>query len=111
MKKNWILAPMLAILAFVGSFAVVKADADSKEDAKEAKQTSHYSDMAAKYDKMASDQDAIIAEHEAMKVSYTQQHAGMEKHCNAIIKDAKKLKADYESFATWSKMMAKEDMK
>ena len=120
MKKNWILVPMLALLAFVGSVAVVKADADTKEDKMEAKQADHYSDMATKYEKMASDQESVIAEHETMKVDYAKQHAGkpgvsengkMAKHCNMIIKDAKKLKADYEGFASWCKMMAKEDMK
>ncbi len=120
MKKNWILVPVLAILAFVGSMSVVKADADSKEDAVEAKQAAKYSDLAVKYEKLAADQDAIISEHETMKMDMAKKNPGkpgvsvnekMDMHCNTIIKNAKKSKAGFESFASWCKMMAKEDMK
>ena len=109
MKKNWILVSVLAVLAFVGSIGVVKAD--NSNSGTQVKNGTDYSALAAKYDKLAADQDVIITEHETMKVAYTQQHAGMDKHCNAIIKDAKKLKADYVAFADWARLMAKETVK
>lgn len=111
MKKFRILVPVLALLAFIGSFAIVKAD--------DMKQGMDYAALAAKYDKLAADQDAIIAEHQSMLINTDRQNPGsekrggnpMNKHCNAIIKDAKKLKADYVAFAAWARLAAKENVK
>ena len=112
MSKNWILVPTLALLAFAGSIAVVKAD--------EAKKDTDYAALAVKYDKLAAAQDAIIHEHASMKVEKARMHPGkpgisvnaaMDKHCDAIIRDAKKLKADYKAFADWCRLMVKEGLK
>ncbi len=112
MKNNWLLIPAFALLVSFGITPVVKAE--------EAKKGKDYAALASKYEKLAAEQDAVIAEHEGMKVSKAKQHPGkpglsendkMNKHCNAIIKDAKKLKADYESFAAFCKLMAKEGVK
>ena len=73
-----------------------------------------YLSLAARYEQKAQEQQAVIAEHEQMKkegvtektpVSLRQK---MEKHCDAIIKDAAKLKEDYLVFAQYNKMRAAE---
>lgn len=112
MKKKLFWVPVLTFLIGFGFTAVLKAD--------EMKQGTDYAALATKYEKMAADQDAVIAEHETMKTDMEKQHPGkpgvsenakMKKHCDSIIKDAKKLKADYEGFAAWCKLMAKENVK
>jgi outer membrane murein-binding lipoprotein Lpp len=112
MKRNRILVPVLAFLAFTGSIAVGNADADNSG--------SKYSELAAKYDKLAVDQEAIIQEHKQMKADTAKNNPTdsknashpvdkMNAHCDSIIKDAAKLKHDYESFATWARLMDKEN--
>ena len=109
MKKSWILFSALTLLAFAGSLAIVQA--------KEAKKSKDYTALAAKYDKLAAKQAAIVKEHESMLADTDKQNPGsakhggnpMDKHCNSIIKDAKKLQSDYQSFADWCRSMAKED--
>ncbi len=71
---------------------------------------------AAEYEKKAAEQEAVIQEHEKMKEDYKRSHGingkneflftAMQKHCDAIIHDAGKLKADYEGFAQWHRMYA-----
>ncbi len=72
-------------------------------------------DKAAAYEQKAAELDAVVAEHKAMKkagmtdktpVSVRQK---MEKHCDAIITDAAKLRDDYRAFATWHKMQGMEE--
>ena len=74
-------------------------------------------DKAAAYEQKATDLDAVIAEHKAMKkegvtektqVSVRQK---MDKHCDAIIADATKLRDDYKAFATWYRLQATEEKK
>lgn len=77
--------------------------------------------LSQKYEKMASEQDAIIKEHEQMKKDKKSMQAGlpkatrektisdMEKHCDAIISDAKKLGEDYRAMAQWHKMRDEEE--
>jgi len=76
--------------------------------------------MAKSYEEKAAALDAVIAEHEQMKKEYKSKFfinekatpmSGLKKmnaHCDAIIKDAKKLKAEYLDFEKWHEMRAKE---
>jgi hypothetical protein len=76
--------------------------------------------MAKSYEEKAAALDKVIAEHEQMKKDYKTQYfinekvtpvAGLKKmneHCNAIINDAEKLKAQYLDFAKWHRMRAAE---
>lgn len=79
-----------------------------------AEEVAHPHAKAAAYEQKAADLDAVVAEHKAMKkagmtdktpVSVRQK---MEKHCDAIITDAAKLRDDYRAFATWHKMQGME---
>ena len=109
------LIPALALAIGLGALpgSKVKADDTAKSGAID------YAALATKYEKMAADEDAVIAEHQAMLKQADVQNPGnekrggnpMNKHCNAIIRDAKKLKADYEAFASFCKMMVKETEK
>lgn len=76
--------------------------------------------VAEKYEKMAADQDAVAQEHVAMLKEYkANAHrypkqvrekwiADMRRHCNAIIRDAKKLAADYRAVAKWHRIAAEQ---
>jgi hypothetical protein len=76
--------------------------------------------MAKSYEDKAAAQDALIAEHEQMKKDYKSRFFINEKltpmaklkkmndHCDAIIKDAQKLKADFNDFAKWHRLRAAE---
>ncbi len=76
--------------------------------------------MVKYYEGKAAEQDAIITEHQQMKSDYKQRYfinekvtpisrlQKMEQHCNAIIQDAQKLKADYLESAKWHSMRAAE---
>jgi len=76
--------------------------------------------MEKLYEGKAAEQDAIITEHEQMKCDYKNQFfinekatpisrlKTMEQHCEALINDAQKLKADFLEFAKWHKMRAEE---
>lgn len=73
---------------------------------------------AKSYEDKAAALDPVIAEHEQMKKDYRSKASiaklpitdvrKMNEHCDAIIKDAKKLKAAYLEFAKWHQMKAKE---
>jgi hypothetical protein len=68
---------------------------------------------AEEYEAKAAEQEAIAAEHfEMMKQYRARAHryskqvrekrlAAMRKHCNAIIRDARRLAADYRAMAKW----------
>ena len=112
MKILKLLVPALALL-IGGALSVSKVMANESKGV-------DYAALGAKYEKLAVAQDAVISEHEAMKMKEEKKNPGkpgmssiakMNKHCNAIIKDAKKLKVDYESFAAWCKLMATEGVK
>jgi hypothetical protein len=74
--------------------------------------------IAEKYEKMAADQQAVAQEHTTMLKEYkANAHrypkqvrekwiAEMNRHCKAIIRDAKKLAADYEAIAKWHRTAA-----
>ena len=76
--------------------------------------------MAKSYEDKAAAEDALIAEHEQMKRHYKArffiseritpmiQLMKMEKHCDVIIEDAQKMKADFLDFAKWHRMLAAE---
>jgi hypothetical protein len=76
--------------------------------------------MAKYYEDKAAEQEAIITEHQQMKTDYKKDYyinekltpsaklKKMEGHCDAIIKDAKKLKTEFLEFAKWHKMRAAE---
>ncbi|MBA4373649.1 MAG: hypothetical protein C0402_12415 [Thermodesulfovibrio sp.] len=76
--------------------------------------------MSKSYEDKAAAQDALIAEHEQMKKDYKSRFFINEKltpmaklkkmndHCDAIIKDAQKLKADFNDFAKWHRLRAAE---
>ena len=76
--------------------------------------------LAASYEEKAAVQDALIAEHTKMKQDYKTKFfvnekvtpmgkvREMEAHCDAIIKDAEKLRSELLDFAHWHKMRAAE---
>jgi hypothetical protein len=76
--------------------------------------------MSKSYEDKAAAQDALISEHEQMKKDYKSRFFINEKitpmaklkkmndHCDAIIKDAQKLKADFSDFAKWHRLRAAE---
>ena len=86
----------------------------------QADEVSDHQGLVASYEKKAAEQDAVIAEHEQMKKDYAARFSvpqkggklpqiqAMEKHCNAIIEDATKLRDEYRDFAKWHKMRAAE---
>jgi hypothetical protein len=77
---------------------------------------------ATSYEQKAAQQDALIKEHVEMKKTYAQRYTPgnaskigvpskvkqMEKHCNAIVKDATKLRNELLDFAKWHRMRAAE---
>jgi hypothetical protein len=73
--------------------------------------------MATSYDERAEAQAAVVKEHEDMRKAYNASvndktppaiREKMDKHCGAIIKDAKKLQDDFKAFAQWHHMRAAE---
>lgn len=77
--------------------------------------------MAKSYEDKAAAQDALIAEHEQMKKDYKSRFfingkvtpigdlkKKMNEHCDAIINDAQKLKADFLDLAKWHRLRAAE---
>lgn len=81
-----------------------------------AKTKADHMAMADKYEKMAADQEAVAKEHTEMKSEY---HAKwfpkqerekaiseMDKHCDAIISESKKIADEYKALALWHKARA-----
>jgi hypothetical protein len=76
--------------------------------------------MVKYYEGKAAEQDAIITEHQQMKTDYKKQYfinekitpsvrlKTMDNHCDAIIRDAKKLDNELLELAKWHKMRAAE---
>ena len=76
--------------------------------------------MAASYEEKAAAQDALVAEHTAMKRDYKRRFyvnekvtpllkvQKMEAHCDAIIKQAQVLANELQEFAKWHRMRAAE---
>ncbi|TAK06164.1 MAG: hypothetical protein EPO39_09560 [Candidatus Manganitrophaceae bacterium] len=75
---------------------------------------------AASYEEKAKAQDALIAEHQQEKKDYKKRYyindkitppqtlAVVEKHCDAVIGDAAKVRDDLQEFAKWHRMRATE---
>ncbi len=76
--------------------------------------------MAAAYDVRIKDLDAVVAEHQQMKKDYTKRFyvndkitppakfEAMNKHCDAIIRDATALRTELAAMANWHKLRAAE---
>ncbi|MFA7255701.1 MAG: hypothetical protein WC133_06355 [Candidatus Omnitrophota bacterium] len=85
-----------------------------------AKEVEKHLAMSKSYEEKAMTQDVLIAEHEQMKKDSKNKYTissklgvspkfhQMEKHCNAIIADATKLRNDLLDFAKWHRMRAAE---
>lgn len=113
MKKISITILSLAILSGFALYQNLYAAEPSQVTADHLKMEKYYEGKAA-------EQDAIIAEHQQMKSEFKQRYyinekvtpvsrlKEMEKHCDAIIHDAQKLKSDYLESAKWHKMRAAE---
>ena len=98
----------------LGSVAAMAGAAKTKAD--------HLAQVA-KYEKLAAEEQAIIKEHTDMKADYHSNQASlakqtrekslsdMDKHCDAIIAEAKKLADEYSAMALWHKMRADETEK
>lgn len=105
-----IMAAGLMLASGVASAGVAKTKAD------------HLSE-SAKYEKLAADQQAVVKEHTSMKQDYRSDQAAlpkatrekdlgdMDKHCDAIIAEAKKLADEYSAMAQWHKLRAEESGK
>ncbi|MBI3313912.1 MAG: hypothetical protein HYZ83_06730 [Candidatus Omnitrophica bacterium] len=80
----------------------------------------YHEKLALSYEKKAADQNEVIAEHQQMKKSYRQKFMvnpkfgppakvqEMEKHCDAIMGEAGKLKNEFLEFSKWHGMRAAE---
>ena len=108
MKKLNSIIVSAGILAGVLGFAPRAFAAD-------ATQTTTHADKAAAYEQKAAELDAVVVEHKQMKTAGMTQKTPvsvrekMDKHCDAIIADATKLRDDYKSFATWHRMQSTEE--
>lgn len=75
---------------------------------------------AASHEEKANAQNALIAEHQQEKKDYKKRYyindkitppqtlAAFEKHCDAVIQDATKVRDDLQEFAKWHRMRATE---
>lgn len=87
-------------------------------DAAAPKTKAEHIAIADKYDQKAVEQDAIVEEHTQMLKDYRansarypkqvreKRIAAMKKHCTAIIRDSKRLAADYRAMAKWHRIAA-----
>lgn len=74
--------------------------------------------VAEKYERIAAEQEAVAEEHTQMLKDYRanahrypkqareKRIATMKKHCTAIIRDSKRLAADYRAMAKWHRIAA-----
>lgn len=98
----------------LGSTATAEMASDAGHEGHGMMSNMNHEERAAAYDAKAKDLDAVIAEHQQMKKSGMTEktpastRTKMEKHCDAIIKDAAKLRDDYKAFAQHHRMMAME---
>lgn len=100
---------LLATMGGVAAYAAEKTQVASDHQA-----------MAASYEEKATAQQGLIDEHTQMKKDYRSKYYinekltpsrtldPMNKHCDAIIKDATKLRDELREFAKWHKMRAAE---
>jgi hypothetical protein len=109
---------ILAALAFA-TFAV-SASAAFADDAKVPATAADHETLAKQYKAEADQYRKIAAQHEAMAAAYAKDHpdakggaknpfnAKMQKHCEALKKDADKLAADADKAADYHTLRAKE---
>jgi hypothetical protein len=118
-KEDWIMKVFSHILLSTGF--VLGMMAYAQVYGAEADQVmAEHSAKAASYEEKAKNQDALIAEHQQEKKDYKRKYyindkvtppqvlAPVEKHCDAIIKDATKLREDLIELAKWHRMRAAE---
>ncbi len=113
MKKLGFL--VTSVMLVLGMLVTPFAFADDVADA-----VAEHQKMAGSYAEKIAAQDALIAEHQQMKKDYADRFAinpkvgppaaieKMNTHCDLIIADAQKLKADLQEFAQWHTMRAAE---
>jgi len=110
----------LSIIIFSVVIMIASAVAQNVYAAEPSQVADDHLAMAKSYEDKAAAQDALIAEHEQMKKDYKARYfinekitpmsqlKKMNEHCDAIIKDAKKLKAEFLDFAKWHRFRAAE---
>ena len=108
MKKTMNMG-MVALMAVLAAGPIMSATVPQTA-------TEHLS-MATAYDEKAEAQAVVVKEHEDMRKAYNATvndktpaaiREKMDKHCGAIMKDAKKLQDDFKAFAQWHRMRAAE---
>jgi hypothetical protein len=109
---------LLAALAFA-TFAITSTAAFA-DDAKVPATAADHEALAKQYKEEAAQYRKVAAEHEAMASAYAKEHpdakggaknpfnAKMQKHCEALKKDAEKLATDAEKAADYHTLRAKE---
>ncbi|HEX5037315.1 MAG TPA: hypothetical protein VFX30_09185 [bacterium] len=108
-KQTMIVATIVGIL--FGSAAAMAGAPRTKAD---------YTAEAQRYEKMATEEQALAKEHEQMKRDYRAHQADLPKqtreksltemddHCDAIISAARKLADEYTALAQWHRHIAGE---
>lgn len=111
-KLGFLVTGMMLVF---GMLVTPFAFADDTADA-----VAYHKQKAAEYQEKIAAQDAIIAEHQQMPKDYKSRFAinpkvgppsavtKMEAHCNTIVQDTQKVKADLQEFADWHSMRASE---
>lgn len=101
----------LALAAFLLGSSVLMAAPKTKAD---------HEAIAAKYEKLAAEQEAVVKEHTDMEKDYRANAASlpkqsrekslaeMDQHCDALITAAKKEAEEYKAIAQWHKIRASE---
>ena len=108
---------MLAALAFT-AFAVT-ATTSFADDVKIPQTTADHEALARQYKDQAAQYRKVVAGHQAMAAAYGKSHPDsktgknpwaikMQKHCEALAKDAEKLAADSDKAADYHLLRAKE---
>lgn len=117
--KKICLFGLLAMVFIGGTIAALAA-----ENTKDINSKACHLAMAQKYVELASGLGTLVREHEKTKADQIDNSKYYErmgyptasvnsinrivKHCDSIIRDANRLKGDYEEFAKWHRMMAAE---
>ena len=107
----------MMLVAFVG---VSAAGRPAYADLTASETAANHEAMAAKYEEQAAAEEVLIQEHVQMKKDYKKKffinekvtpaskYQVMERHCDAIIKKARRLEAELLDFAKWHRMSAAE---
>ena len=123
-RTNERLAPFLATLLAFGTVGLAAAQTPGTSTAAPARVVSDpatsaqdHLALAASYDSRIKDLDGVIAEHERMKrdqrryyinekLTPKKRMAEMDRHCDAIIQDTRKLQKDLGDLAAWHRTLA-----